>query len=146
MHLVTEQATKNLTRYGSDIVVFFKEGDENKFLKKVIEDGEVDWDALFGGAKMTDFVFYDGGSTAFGCDETIVYYIWSEIQEASEAQIEYIRGSHDIDGKEVDVWPGGTYRELQKLNGRTVYQWGDLKDLEDWASVLALISVSALFL
>ena len=143
MHVVFEQRTKTLTRYGSDIVIYFKEGDENPFLKKVIEDNSVDWSELFPDGELKDYVYYDGGSTAFTCDETITYYIWSEVIEASEEQIEILSGQVDANGDKVDAW-GNNYRAVQKWNGRKVWQWGDLEDLEDYAGAL-LATVALLF-
>ena len=143
MHVVFEQHTKTLTRYGSDIVVYFKQGDENKFLKDMLDNDRVDWSLLFPDTTMKDYLYYDGASTAFTCDETITYYIWSEVQEASASQIKIISGQTDADGNKAAEW-GPNYRATYPLNGRKVWRWGDLEDLDDFAGAL-LATVALLF-
>ena len=143
-HIVFEQNPETLTRYGSDIAVFFKKGKENAFLKNMLDNSAVDWSLLFPSTLMTDYLYYDGSSTAFACEETITYYIWNEVQEASSEQIKIISGQVDAAGNKVDPW-GPSYRTTYPLNGRKVWRWGDLEDLEDFAGVL-LATVAILFL
>ena len=83
----------------------------------------MDWEDTLD-EEILDYYHYEGSLTYPGCDELANWYIWNEIQEASQEQIDYLTGARDKTGAKVDTWLE-TYRELQPLNGRNIYQWGD---------------------
>ena len=77
--------------------------------------------------EILDYYHYEGSSTYPECDEMANWYIMNEIQEASQEQIDYLIGKRDKNGAIVDGWTE-TYRKLQPLMTRKVYQWGDPKN------------------
>ena len=141
MHMV-HQTSSTLTRPYAVIGILFEEGDENKFLAKLIDESSVDLDLLFGDDEVKDILYYEGGLTTPSCSEVVHWNIWAQVQEASKAQIEYLAGEKDSSGNAVSGWHE-TYRNVQPLNGRTLYYWNSLGDF-DFAGVIA-VAVAALF-
>lgn len=90
---------------------------ENKFLKQLnLDTLEVITNVSvhlndFMKERSQKFYFYEGSLTKPGCDETAYWVIVEELQYCSKAQIDTVR-------RKVD----DNYREVQPLNGRTVYR------------------------
>ena len=140
MHMVHQTST-SLTRPYAVIGIIFEEGDENKFLAKLIEESSVDLDLLFGDDEVKDVLYYEGGLTTPSCSEVVHWNIWAQRQTASQAQIDYLGGKKDASGNTNSEWLD-TYRNVQPLNGRTLYYWNSMGDF-DFAGVIAV--VAALF-
>jgi carbonic anhydrase len=77
-------------RSNAVVSILFEEGDENPWLKDVIDNTYVNWQAMFGAEMViNDFYMYVGSFTTPPCSETVNWYVWTIVQEASAAQIEF---------------------------------------------------------
>merc|ERR1712060_835636 len=85
MHMV-HQTSADLERPYAVIGIMFEEGDENDFLKSLIEDGEVDWAGMWSGdlddRYLDEWLYYEGGLTTPGCSQVVNWFIWPKVQEA----------------------------------------------------------------
>ena len=129
MHIVHEQPIATLDRPFAVLGIIFRKGKENEFLTRLIKFSEVNWDLLFP-KEISHYLHYEGGLTTPGCQECVNWFLWSELFEASEAQIEYISGKKTRKMKNVDGWCQ-TYRQVQPLNDRKIWQWGDTEGLHN---------------
>ena len=123
MHVVHKDMDGDLDRPYAIIAVLFAVGETNNFFDSFIENEEFEWDTLFDD-EILEYYHYEGSFTTPGCEQKVNWYIWNEIQEASQEQIDYLSGATDGMGEKVAAWQE-TYRETQSLNWRSVYQWGD---------------------
>ena len=139
----------NLVRPYAVIGTLFEEGDENEFLKNLIENNEVDFSKQWpadseGNTTLTDWMYYEGGLTTPNCLQVVNWFLWPKVQEASKEQIEYLGGFIDIDGNALSTGHE-TYRNVVPLGERNLYYFESRGDwAEDFGAVLSL-AVAALF-
>merc|ERR1712039_1022106 len=102
---MVHQTSSPMVRPYAVIGIMFNEGPENMFLKKLIENGYVEWNDLFGSYKLDQVLYYEGGLTTPGCSEVVHWNIWPKVQYASKEQIEYLAGVIDLTGAKRDYYP-----------------------------------------
>ena len=142
MHMVHLTSTSDLARPYAVIGVLFEEGDENDFLKDLIEKGKVDWSEMFDD-ELDEYLYYEGSLTTPQCSEVVNWFIWPQVQKASKEQIEYIAGKIDINGKE-NLAYHDTYRVVQPVNKRKLYYHDSLGDF-DFAGILSFAFIALFY-
>ena len=73
--MVHQSSDTSLSRPYAVIGILFYEGDENNFLKDLVENNEVDWSEMFGD-ELDEWLYYEGGLTTPGCSEVVNWFIW----------------------------------------------------------------------
>lgn len=126
------------------IGILFNVGDANPFIAKIIdaEDGAVNINieqAFDGNDELVNFYYYQGSLTTPPCDEGLEWFVWSEIQEISQSQLDFFtsRLADDPDF----ACGNGNNRETQPLLGRevTFYEGSLLLEILIPAFILHLI-------
>ena len=138
--MVHQTSDDTLARPYAVIGVLYEEGDENAFLKDLIENTKVDMTKIWEEGIVEEWLYYEGGLTTPGCDEVVNWFIWPKVQKASKEQIAYIAGKEDIDGNTKDTYHE-TYRNVKPVNGRNLWYWDSLGDF-DFAGVLSLAFIT----
>ncbi|KAK9872127.1 hypothetical protein WA026_016179 [Henosepilachna vigintioctopunctata] len=69
---------------------------------------------------MNSFYRYFGSLTTPNCNDVVVWTVFSEILQVSEAQVDKFRSISDPEGGKLTE----NFRKLQPLNGRTVFKIG----------------------
>ena len=125
--------------------VLFKVGDnENEFVQASIDSFKYQEDETFNttwvipNGLADNFYYYNGSITNPSngdCSEIIVWTVFSDIFEISQEQLDFF----NVMWKNNDTFAGGngSNRNVQDLNGRTVYYYDD-KDTESFGYRMAL--------
>jgi len=103
------------------LVVFFQEGQRNAFIDSLLTGEEVDLYSLLP-SPIEDYFYYTGGVEVPvpDCYEGTFYAIPNLVLDISPEQIADMRSGPDATPL-ADAAGHGLYREVQPLNGRTVY-------------------------
>ena len=87
MQILHKQKGEKLERPFAILSILFHAGDANIFLDKIMEEEEVAWEEMLD-EEILEYYHYEGSFTTPECKQLVNWYIWNEIQEASQEQID----------------------------------------------------------
>lgn len=105
--------------------VLFKVGEPNLFLDSIVQEKfTVDLDLLFETDTIEDYYTYWGSLTTPPCTEKVNWYVWNQVQEASEEQIAFFQNFWEKN--EAFASGNGNNRNIQPNYDRPILYRGSI--------------------
>jgi carbonic anhydrase len=122
----------------------FEEGDENEFIKNVIDtvNPSVDWTLLSTYPNFGEYYTYDGSLTTPDCNEIVTWLLTSEVLEVSSSQLSFFTSKWANDPNFGNG--NGNNRPVQPINGRTIFEVN--ADDDDYSVMSTSLGAMALLL
>jgi len=119
---------------GLTLAVLFQEGAESQFIDSYVNSRIVDFSLLLSGP-VEDYFYYSGGREVPDCSEPNLYIVPNRVFEISTDQLNAL-ASGPYAGSIGEADYHGLYRDIQPLNGRTVYHRVPIAESESFLLVI----------